>query len=95
MVRVALRSVVVLGYLVAPAESQAMDGEAVGRSPLELVALLLAGVLLYVAFSGALAGLVFRRLPRKKRVAKHRSVTELARIVGRRTQRSTDAPQAR
>jgi hypothetical protein len=95
MMRVALRALVVLGYLDAPAGSQAMEGEAVGRSPLELVSLLLAGFLFYVACSGALVGFVFRRWPRKKPVTEHRRVTEIASAVARRAKPSTDAQQAR
>lgn len=93
--RVAPRALVVLAYLVGRAESQAMGGEAVGRSPLELVALLVAGLLFYVAFCGVLGGLVFREWRRKKPWTKHRDVTAIARIVARQTQRSRDARQAR
>ena len=95
MMQVALRALVVLGSLAGRAESQAMGGETVGRSPLELVALLVAGVLFYVAFSSVLRVLMFRGWRRKKPLTKHRDVTTIARIVARQTQRSSDAQQAR
>ena len=81
MTRVAMRVLVLLGYLVGCAE--AMDGEAAGRYSLELVGFVVAAFLLYVAFSGVIMAVFSRPRPQMKRLVKHRGVSEVASAAAR------------
>jgi hypothetical protein len=87
----ALRVLVVLGYLVGRAESNTMDGESAGRAA--LVPLVLAAVLVFVAFSGAIIALFSRVGRRKKGTAAHVSVSDLASAAAALGQDSPDAPK--
>ena len=95
MVRVALRALVVLGYLVGRAESQVVGSEAVGRSPLQLVGLLLTAVLFYVVFSGAIIALFSRVERRKNGTVGPLSVTDLATADAEPGHVSPEAPKVR
>lgn len=68
MTRVAMRVLVIFGYLVGAAESEAMDGEAAARVSLVLAGLVVAAFLFYVALSGATVALS-RRWRRRMRFA--------------------------
>jgi hypothetical protein len=93
MTRVAMRVLVLLGYLVGCAE--AMDGEAAGRYSLELVGFVVAAFLLYVAFSGAIMAVFSRTWRRKKRSVEHRGVSEVASVAARSGHDSRGAREAR
>ncbi len=95
MTRVALLVLVILGYLVGCAESEAMDGEAAGRFSLELVGFVLAAFLLYLACSGAIWALLSRRWRWKRRSVEHRGLSEIASAARRPSDGSPDAPKAR
>ena len=92
MARVAMRVLVLLGYLVGCAE--AMDGEAAGRYSLELVGFVVAAFLLYVAFSGVIMA-VFSRTWRQKRSVEHRGVSEIASVAARSGHDSRGAREGR
>ncbi len=76
MTRVAMRVLVLFGYLAGCAE--AMDGEAAGRYSLELVGFVVAAFLLYVAFSGIIMAVFSRTWRRKKRSVEHRGLSEIS-----------------
>jgi len=95
MTRLALLVLVILGYLVGCADSEAMDGEAAGRFSLEVVGFVLAAFLFYLAFGGAILALLSRRGRRKRRVAAKRDLSEVARAAARPGDESPDARKAR
>ncbi|HKW91714.1 MAG TPA: hypothetical protein VJX92_07435 [Methylomirabilota bacterium] len=81
MTRVAMLVLVLLGYLAGCAESKTMDSEAAGRPTLQLVGLIVAAVLFYVAFSGAIMALFSRSWGRKRRGVEHHGLSEIAGTV--------------
>ncbi len=93
MTCLAMLVLVLLGYLAGCAE--AMDGEAAGRFSLELVGLLVTAFLFYVAFSHAIMALFSRGPQRKRKVAEHRGLSEVARAAPRSGGESPEALKAR
>jgi predicted cobalt transporter CbtA len=68
-ITVAMRVLVILGYLVGAAESEAMDGEAAARVSLVLAGLVVTAFLFYMVLSDAtVAFLRRRRLPGRRSV---------------------------
>jgi len=59
-ISVAMRALVILGYLVGAAESEATDGEAAARVSLVLAGLVVVVFLFYVALSGPTVALLAR-----------------------------------
>ena len=73
MTRVAMLGVVLLGSLAGCAEYRTMDGEAMGRVSLEFVGFIITAFLLFLGFSGTIAGLSRRwRLRKMKQAVRHR-----------------------
>jgi hypothetical protein len=59
-ISVAMRALVILGYLVGAAESETRDGEAAARVSLLLAGLVVVAFLFYVALSGPTVALLSR-----------------------------------
>ena len=59
-ISVAMRALVILGYLVGAAESEATDGDAAARVSLVLAGLVVVVFLFYVALSGPTVALLSR-----------------------------------
>ena len=78
MMRITLRVLVVLGYLVGRAESKPLGDESAALASLGLFGLLLVAVLLCMAFSGAIIALFSRGERGKNRTAGHVSMGDLA-----------------
>ncbi len=93
MTRLVMLVLVLLGYLVGRAE--ALDGEATGRFSLEVVGLVVTAFLFYVAFSGVIMARFSRGLQRKRKVAEHRGLSEVARAAPRSGGESPEALKAR
>ena len=73
MTRVAMLGVVLLGSLAGCAEYRTMDGEAMGRVSLEFVGFIITAFLLFLSFSGVIAGLSRRwRLRKLKQAVRQR-----------------------
>lgn len=68
-ITIATRVLIVLGCLVGAGESEAMDGQAVGRVSLVLAGIVLAAFLFYVALSGPMVTLLSRMRRRHRRPA--------------------------
>jgi hypothetical protein len=60
-ITVAMRVLVILGYLVGAADSEAMDGEAAARVSLVLAGVIVAAFLFYVALRDATVALLSKR----------------------------------
>jgi hypothetical protein len=69
-ITVAMRVLVILGYLVGAADSEAMDGEAAARVALVLAGIIVAAFLFYVALRDVTVALLSKRwhlrLPRRR-----------------------------
>jgi hypothetical protein len=73
MTRLAMLGVVLLGSLAGCTAARTMDGEAAGRVSLEVVGLIVTAFLLFLGFSGVIAGLSRRwRLRKMKQAVRHR-----------------------
>jgi hypothetical protein len=75
-ITVAMRVLVILGYLVGGAESEAMDGGAAARVSLALVGLVMAVFLCYLALRGSTIAPLSRRWRQKRRFAEPRDVID-------------------
>jgi hypothetical protein len=74
MITIAMRVLVILGYLVGAAESEAMDGEAAARVSLVVAGFVVAAFLLYVALSDATVAFLSRR---RRRLPGRRSLSSV------------------
>jgi len=81
MTLVAMRVLVVLGFLVGATDAQAVDGEAAGRASLVVAGLIMAVFLFYMGLSGPTVVLL-RSWRRRRRTA--RSASVLARTTSSR-----------
>jgi hypothetical protein len=73
MTRLAVLGVVLLGSLAGCTAYRTMDGEAGGRVTLEVVGLIVSAFLLFLSFSGVIAGLSrWWRLRKMKQAVRHR-----------------------
>ena len=95
MIGMALRVLIVLGYLVGRAESKALGDESAALQSLGVFGLVLVAVLLFMAFSGAIIALFSRGEPPKNRTPGHVSMSDLASAAAAPGQDSPDAPKAR
>lgn len=95
MIGMALRVLIVLGYLVGRAESKALGDESAALESLGLFGLVLVAVLLFMAFSGAIIALFSRGERRKNGTAGHLSMSDLASAATEPGQDSPDAPKTR
>jgi hypothetical protein len=75
-ITIAMRVLVILGYLVGAADSEAMDAEAAARVSLVLAGLVVAAFLFYVALSDVPVALLSRRWRRRRRFAEARHLIE-------------------
>jgi hypothetical protein len=76
-ITVAMRVLVILGYLVGAAESEATDGEAAARVSLILAGLVVTAFLFYIALSDATVAFLSSR--RRRRLPGRRSVFSVKR----------------
>ena len=76
-ITVAMRVLVVLGYLVGAADAEAMDGEAAARVSLVLAGIIVAAFLFYVALRDATVALLSKR--RRLRLPGRRSLSSVKR----------------
>ena len=76
-ITVAMRVLVILGYLVGAADSEAMDGEAAARASLVVAGIILAAFLFYVAITDATVALLSKR--RRMRLPGRRSLSSVKR----------------
>jgi hypothetical protein len=74
MIAIAMRVLVILGYLVGAAESEAMDGEAAARVSLVVAGFVVAAFLLYVALSDPMVAFLSRR---RRRLPGRRSLSSV------------------
>jgi hypothetical protein len=74
MITIAMRVLVILGYLIGAAESEAMDGEAAARLSLVVAGFVVAAFLLYVALSDATGAFLSRR---RRRLPGRRSLSSV------------------
>jgi hypothetical protein len=74
MIAIAMRVLVILGYLVGAAESEAMDGEAAARVSLVVAGFVVAAFLLYVALSDTIVAFLSRR---RRRLPGRRSLSSV------------------
>ncbi len=95
MMHVALRVLIVLGYLVGRAESKTLGDESTALQSLGLLGLVLVAVLLFMAFSGAIIALFSRDERRKNGRVGPLSVSDLASATAEADQDSPDAPKPR
>lgn len=72
---VAMRVLVILGYLVGAADSEAMDGEAAARVSLVVAGIIVAAFLFYVALADATVALLSKR--RRLRFLGRRSLSSV------------------
>jgi len=80
MTRWAVLGVVLLGSLAGCTAYRTMEGEAVGRVSLEVVGLIITAFLLFLGFSGTLAGLSRRWRLRKLKQAVRRRRQQIPQI---------------
>ena len=95
MIGMAVRVLIVLGYLVGRAESKTLGDESTALQSLGLLGLVLVAVLLFMAFSGAIIALFSRGERPKNRTAGHVSTSDLASAAAGPGQDSPDAPKPR
>jgi hypothetical protein len=74
MITIAMRVLVILGYLIGAAESEAMDGEAAARVSLVVAGFVVAAFLLYVALSDTIVAFLSRR---RRRLPGRRSLSSV------------------
>jgi len=74
MITIAMRVLVILGYLGGAAESEAMDGEAAARLSLVVAGFVVAAFLLYLALSDATGAFLSRR---RRRLLGRRSLSSV------------------
>ena len=74
-ITVAMRVLVILGYLVGAADSEAMDGEAAARASLVVAGIIVAAFLFYVALTDATVALLSKR--RRLRFLGRRSLSSV------------------